>query len=105
MIEEHLHSPEFSVELLARECGLSQLHLNKKLKVLVGHTANIFIRSMRLKRAAQLLRKNMYSVAEIMHEVGFNDAKYFRTCFKREFAMTPSDYQKAHTAGMEEEKI
>ena len=100
VIEEHLHSPEFSVELLARECGLSQLHLNKKLKALVGHTANIFIRSIRLKRAAQLLRKKMYSVAEIMHEVGFNDAKYFRSCFKREFAMTPSDYQKAHTEGI-----
>ncbi|MDN5211757.1 two-component regulator propeller domain-containing protein [Fulvivirgaceae bacterium BMA12] len=105
VIEAHIHSPEFSVELLARECGLSQLHLNKKLKVLIGHTANIFIRSMRLKRAAQLLQKNMYSVAEIMQEVGFNDAKYFRSCFKKEFSMTPSDYQKAHATDMEEEKI
>ncbi|MFY0653902.1 MAG: response regulator [Cyclobacteriaceae bacterium] len=94
-IEENISSSEFSVEMLARECGLSQIHLNKKLKALVGNTANSFIRSIRIKRAAQLLKKNMYSVAEIMYEVGFNDAKYFRDCFKKEFGMTPSDYQKS----------
>lgn len=94
-IEENISSSEFSVEMLARECGLSQIHLNKKLKALVGSTANSFIRNIRMKRAAQLLKKNMYSVTEIMYEVGFNDAKYFRDCFKKEFEMTPTDYQKA----------
>lgn len=95
-IEENIGMTEFTVEMLAHECGMSQLHLNKKLKVLVGQTANAFIRSIRLKRAAQLLAKNRYSVNEVMYEVGFIDAKYFRTCFKKEFGTTPSDYQKTH---------
>ncbi|RED96020.1 hybrid sensor histidine kinase/response regulator transcription factor [Marinoscillum furvescens] len=95
-IEENIGMTEFTVEMLAHECGMSQLHLNKKLKVLVGQTANAFIRSIRLKRAAQLLSKNRYSVNEVMYEVGFIDAKYFRTCFKKEFGTTPSDYQKTH---------
>ncbi len=95
-IEKHMDRTDFTVEMLARECGMSQLHLNKKLKVLVGQTANVFIRRMRLKRAAQLLEKNRYSINEVMYEVGFADAKYFRSCFKKEFEMTPSDYQKNH---------
>lgn len=93
-IEQNISSSEFSVEMLAHECGLSQIHLNKKLKALVGNTANSFIRSNRMKRTVQLLKKNRYSITEIMYEVGFNDAKYFRDCFKKEFDMTPSEYQK-----------
>jgi len=93
-IEEHISNSEFTVEMLAKECGMSQLHLNKKLKVLVGMTANAFVRSTRLKRAAQLFAKNRYSVNEVMYEVGFIDAKYFRTCFKKEFGVPPSDYHK-----------
>ena len=96
-IEENIGMTEFTVEMLAHECGMSQLHLNKKLKVLVGQTANAFIRSIRLKRAAQLLSKDRYSVSEVMYEVGFIDAKYFRSCFKKEFGVTPSDYQRQHS--------
>ncbi|MCJ8163285.1 response regulator [Pontibacter sp. E15-1] len=110
-IEENIGLTEFTVEMLAKECGMSQLHLNKKLKVLVGQTANAFVRSIRLKRAAQLLAKNRYSVNEVMYEVGFMDAKYFRTCFKKEFGTPPSEYQKnavdesEHTDLPEAEKV
>ncbi|MEM6643087.1 MAG: two-component regulator propeller domain-containing protein [Bacteroidota bacterium] len=104
-IEKNIGLTEFTVEMLASECGMSQLHLNKKLKVLVGKTANSFIRSIRLKRAAQLLVKNRYSVNEIMYEVGFIDAKYFRSCFKKEFGMTPTDYQKEHTLSSDESQV
>lgn len=96
-IEQNIGETEFTVEMLAKECGMSQLHLNKKLKILVGQTANAFVRSIRLKRAAQLLAKERYSVNEVMYEVGFLDAKYFRSCFKKEFGKTPSEYQKQHT--------
>jgi signal transduction histidine kinase/ligand-binding sensor domain-containing protein/DNA-binding response OmpR family regulator len=93
-IEENISLSELTIEMIAREVGMSQLHLNKKLKVLVGQTANAFVRNIRLKRAAQLLSKNQYAVNEVMYEVGFMDAKYFRSCFKKEFGTTPSEYQK-----------
>ncbi|MEQ9286008.1 MAG: two-component regulator propeller domain-containing protein [Cyclobacteriaceae bacterium] len=92
-IEDNISMTELSVEMLASECGLSQLHLNKKLKVLVGDTANSFIRSIRLKRSAQLLKKDIYSITEVMYEVGFIDAKYFRRCFKDKFGVTPKQFQ------------
>lgn len=94
IIEENIGNSEFTVDVLSRECGMSTLHLNKKLKVLVGITANSFTRSIRLKRASQLLQKGQYSVNEVMYEVGFIDAKYFRSCFKKEFGTTPSEHQK-----------
>jgi signal transduction histidine kinase/ligand-binding sensor domain-containing protein/DNA-binding response OmpR family regulator len=93
-IEQHISNSELTVDMLSRECGMSLLHLNKKLRVLTDHTANSFIRNIRLKRAAQLMRKNQYSVSDVMYEVGFTDPKYFRTCFKKEFDLTPSDYQR-----------
>ncbi|MFY0687404.1 MAG: response regulator [Cyclobacteriaceae bacterium] len=93
-IEDNMSLSELTIDMIAKEVGMSQLHLNKKLKVLVGQTANVFVRTMRLKRAAQLLAKNQHSVNEVMYEVGFMDAKYFRSCFKKQFGTTPTEYQK-----------
>ena len=92
IIEENISDPEFTVEKLAREYGIGQMILNKKLKAILNKTARAFIRTIRLKRAAQLLRKGRYSIADVTYEVGFNDLKYFRDCFKKEFSVTPSEY-------------
>jgi signal transduction histidine kinase/ligand-binding sensor domain-containing protein/DNA-binding response OmpR family regulator len=93
-VEENISNSDFTVEMLARECGLGRMELNKKLKALVGFTTNAFIRNIRIKRAAQLLKRNMYSVSEIMYEVGFNDAQYFREAFKKQIGLTPTSYKK-----------
>ena len=92
IIEEHISDPEFTVEKLAKEYGIAQVILNKKLKAIVNQTARAFIRSIRLKRAVQLLKKGRYSVADVTYEVGFSDLKYFRDCFKKEFSKTPSEF-------------
>ncbi|WP_298487882.1 hybrid sensor histidine kinase/response regulator transcription factor [uncultured Maribacter sp.] len=93
-IEKNISNSGFTVEILSKECGLGRMELNKKLKALVGFTSNAFIRNIRIKRAAQLLQKNMYSVSEIMYEVGFNDPQYFRETFKKQMGVTPSVYKK-----------
>lgn len=92
IVEENLSSPEFSVQKLAGECGMSQTSLNKKLIVLTGQKAKTFIRTIRLKRAAQLLMQEEKSIAEITYEVGFNDLQYFRKCFVEEFGCLPHEY-------------
>ena len=71
---------------------MTALVLNKKLKALMGVTANAFVRSIRMKRAAELLKTGRYSVSEVTYDVGFNDLKYFRECFKKEFGMQPTEY-------------
>ena len=90
--EEHLSDPDYSVEELSRELGMSRVHLYKKLSSLTGKTPIEFIRVIRLKRAAQLLKESQLTVSEIAYEVGFNNPKYFRKYFKEEFGILPSQY-------------
>ena len=92
LVEENMANPEFSVEKLSRELGMSRVHLYKKLTSLTGKTPIEFIRIMKLKRAAQLLGKSQLTVSEIAYEVGFNDPRYFSKYFKTEFGVLPSQY-------------
>ncbi len=92
IVEDNLANPDFSVQRLSNECGMSQTSLNKKLVVLTGQKAKIFIRTIRLKRAAQLLEQEEKSISEITYEVGFNDLQYFRKCFVEEFGCLPNEY-------------
>jgi Signal transduction histidine kinase len=90
--EANMANAEFSVEELSRELGMSRVHLYKKLSSLTGKTPIEFIRIVRLKRAAQLLKESQMTVSEIAYEVGFNNPKYFRKYFKDEFGVLPSLY-------------
>jgi signal transduction histidine kinase/ligand-binding sensor domain-containing protein/DNA-binding response OmpR family regulator len=91
-IEKNMSNAEYSVEELGLDVGMSRMQLYRKLKALTGQSANEFIRTIRLKRAAQLLEQNQLTIAEITYEVGFNDLQYFRECFKKLFGATPSEY-------------
>jgi AraC-like DNA-binding protein len=73
---------------------MSTSTLYRKLKSVAGQTSNEFIRSIRLKRAAQLLSDQSKSISEIAYQVGFNDVKYFRKCFQKQYESTPSDFRK-----------
>nr|WP_320119465.1 two-component regulator propeller domain-containing protein [uncultured Marinifilum sp.] len=94
IIEDNISNFEFSVEKLASLYGMPQVNINKKLKSLTGQTASAFIRNVRLKRACQLLKTGRYTVADVTYEVGFSDLKYFRSCFKKEFKLNPSEFVK-----------
>ncbi|MDE5416776.1 ATP-binding protein [Labilibaculum sp. DW002] len=94
IIEDNISNYEFTVEQLATLYGMPQVNINKKLKSLTGQTASTFIRNVRLKRASQLLKTGRYTVADVTYEVGFSDLKYFRSCFKKEFKLNPSEYAK-----------
>ncbi len=95
IVEENLSNSDFGVDDLYRELGLSRTQLYRKLKGLVGQSANEFIRSFRLKRAAQLLKQQELTISEITYQVGFNDLQYFRYCFKKQFGSNPSEYAQA----------
>ncbi|WP_199200241.1 two-component regulator propeller domain-containing protein [Adhaeribacter arboris] len=90
--EQNIANPDFSVEDLSRELGMSRVYLYKKLLALTGKAPLEFIRTVRLKRAAQLLTESQLTVAEVAYEVGFNNPKYFTKYFKQEFNELPSAY-------------
>ncbi len=91
-IEEHMADSSFQVDDLCRELGLGRMQLYRKLKGLIGQSANEFIRSIKLKRAAQLIQQQKLTIAEVTYMVGFNDLHYFRQCFKKQFGVNPSEY-------------
>lgn len=84
---------DLSVEELSAHLGMSRVHLYKKLKATTGKTPIEFIRLIRLKRGAQMLRESQLNVSEIAFQLGYNNPKYFSKYFKEEFGVLPSVYQ------------
>ena len=95
-VEKNMDNSEYSLEDLSSDLGLSKTHLNRKLTVILNMKPLQFIRSIRLKRATQLLVGSQYNVVEIADKVGFNTIKYFNRYFKEEFGMTPTQYREAN---------
>ncbi len=96
-VEDNIGRSELSVEEMSRELCMSRVHLYKKLITITGKSPIEFIRVIRLKRAAQLLRESQMNVSEIAYEVGFNNPKYFSKYFKEEFGKLPSEYKNSAT--------
>ncbi|RZF57448.1 hybrid sensor histidine kinase/response regulator transcription factor [Sphingobacterium corticibacterium] len=92
-VEANIDNPDYSVEELGRDIGLSRGHLYRKLQSITGQSPADFIRAIRLKRAAQLLRDSQLNVTEIAYMVGFNTLKYFNKHFKNTFGVTPSQFR------------
>jgi len=92
IIEENLSNPLFSVEMLCDKLYMSRPSLYRRIRSLTGESPQLFIRSYRLKRAAQLLGKNNGNVTEVCFSVGFTSAAYFGKCFKEKFHQSPKAY-------------
>jgi signal transduction histidine kinase/DNA-binding response OmpR family regulator len=93
VIEANLSDSEFHVEALSNKLYMNRVTLYRKVRALTGETPTQFIRSYRLKRAAQLLRDNAGNVSQIAIDVGFSNLGYFTRCFKEKFQQLPSTYQ------------
>lgn len=92
VVKKNLENPEFNLQTFTVEMNMSNSMLYRKLKSLTNLSPNEFIRNIRLKAACQLLLEQKGNISEIAYKVGFNDAKYFSKCFKKEFDMTPMEY-------------
>jgi signal transduction histidine kinase/ligand-binding sensor domain-containing protein/DNA-binding response OmpR family regulator len=92
VMSENVSNPDFGVEELGKEVGLSRTHLYRKIKQLTNHTAIEFVRNMRLQRAAQLFRQNKLYVAEVTYMSGFKELSYFRKIFKEYYGVSPQEY-------------
>ena len=96
VVESHLKDKHFSVQTLLNEMGMSHSNLLRKVKSVSGQPVNIFIRSIRLRKAAELFINTDYSIKETAYTVGIRDIKYFREQFNKLFGMNPSDYVKKY---------
>lgn len=91
-IERNIDNPEYSVESLSQDLGMSRMNLYRKLQSITGHTPTEFIKTIRLKRAAQLLQGSQLTIVEVADRVGFCSSSYFTKCFKEQFGVLPTQY-------------
>jgi ligand-binding sensor domain-containing protein/signal transduction histidine kinase/CheY-like chemotaxis protein len=92
IVEHNMEDPEFDVNRLVKEIGMSQTVLYRKIKALTDLTIVDFIKTTRLKQAAVLLTRHKLNIAEVAYSVGFNDRKYFSREFKKQFGKAPTEY-------------
>lgn len=91
-IEQHLDETTFTVEGFQQCMTMSRMQLHRKLKALTGQSASEFMRTLRLLRAAALLKQHSDPVSQVAWQTGFNSLSYFTKCFKEQFGCTPSEY-------------
>jgi AraC-type DNA-binding domain-containing proteins len=94
VIEAHISDSEFNVTSLQNELGVGNKLLYRRIKQITGMTPVEYIRDIRMKKAALLLREGKYSVSEVMFMVGFSNTGYFSKCFQKAFGMTPTEFGK-----------
>lgn len=90
LIEVNLSKVDLTTSFLCNELGMSSSKLYRKIKELTDLAPNEFIRTVRLKKSAQLLKSKKYNVSEVTSLIGFNDPLYFSRCFKKQFGFPPS---------------
>lgn len=90
LINENLGKFDLSTDYLCKELAMSSSKLYRKIKELTDLAPNEFIRTIRLKKSAHLLKSKKYNVSEVTNLVGFNDPLYFSRCFKKQFGFPPS---------------
>ncbi len=94
VINEHISDSLFSVDVCADELAMGRTTLHKKVMALVGEPPSDLIKRIRLSKAGLLLKNKAGNISEIALEVGFNNPAYFSECFKKQFGLTPSQYQR-----------
>ena len=93
-INEHISDPDFNVESLAEDVGISRAQLHRKMKEITGISTGEFIRNLRLEQAARLISEQKINVTQVAYAVGFNNQTHFSTVFRKRYGMSPTEYAK-----------
>jgi signal transduction histidine kinase/DNA-binding response OmpR family regulator/ligand-binding sensor domain-containing protein len=93
LIRNNIDNENLQSLFIEKELGISNSQLYRKIKQIFGFTPGDLIRTIRLKHAAELLRKNVLTVSEVCYQSGFNNRSYFYREFKKVYNTTPKNYQ------------
>lgn len=91
-IERHLSNEEYDIDALAADVCMSRSTLYRKLHSLTGQKPSLFIRAIRLKHAARMIKEGSYNLTEISTLCGFSSPSYFSRCFKAQYGIPPGSY-------------
>ena len=92
VIDAQMVNPEFDIEHLCNQMGMSRTRLYQKIKSISGQSIGDFIRTLRLKKAVQIMTHEDVSLSEVMYRIGIQTQSYFTKAFKKEFGKTPTQF-------------
>jgi AraC-like DNA-binding protein len=92
IIDQHIDDTEFTIEMLGERMGMSRMQLHRKIKALTDQSAHNFIRLIRLKKAAVLLKDRSRNITQVTYAVGFKNLSHFARAFKDQFGQNPSQF-------------
>jgi len=92
VLEKNMDNEDFSAEDFSDQMNMSRSNLHVKLKALTNLSATEFIRTVRLKKAVELLASGEFTVSQVASMVGFKSISYFNRCFKNTYGQSPSNY-------------
>jgi len=92
IVNENISNSELNVEMLAVGVGMSRVHMHRKLKELTDMSARDFIKSIRMKQAAELLSSQKIGISELTYALGFSNLSHFSKSFHEYYGMSPRDY-------------
>jgi DNA-binding response OmpR family regulator len=93
---DHLDNNQFTLQELYRELGYSKTVFYNKIKALTDLNPSQFVRMIKLKEAAKLLKATDLNISEIAYNIGYSDVNYFRIQFKKQFKTTPKAFRDEH---------
>jgi AraC-like DNA-binding protein len=91
-VEKNLSNEQYTVEDLSRDLCMSRMTFYRKIQSLTGQKPTEFIRTIRLRYAAKLLREGKLTVTEVSYATGFSSVSYFSRCFRTMFGMSPTQF-------------
>lgn len=92
-IHQNYSNPGFGLQMLSTKMKVGGRQIQRRLKALLGCAPSEFLRDFRLEQSLRHLHLGT-TIKEVAQAVGFSSQSYFASCFKAEFGMTPSDYQR-----------
>lgn len=96
-INAHLSDPDYNVDAMTAEVGISRAQLHRKMKDITGTSTGKFLRNLRMEQAAKLLREGKINISQVAASVGYADNAHFSAAFKTHFGLSPAEYMEKIT--------
>ena len=90
--QSHIGDEHYTVEQLSSDMCMSRMTFYRKIQSATGQKPTEFIRTIRLRRAAELLREGRMNITEVSYATGFSSVSYFSRCFRAMYSVSPTQF-------------
>ena len=96
LINENISSGDLNVDFLSKNIGMSRVHMYRKVKELTNQSTHDFIKTIRMKKASEMLSGQKINISEVSYALGFSNLSHFSNVFKDFYGISPKEYSEKH---------